>query len=183
MPNNTLREFFRLRCRQTLEAEQHIENLFSQMVDETQHARLKAMLQQHLAGIQTEVTNLEQIVNQLAGVKRARKTSTPATEQVLVFVRGFFAGEPGLVETRRDFMSAQPQYIVDIHSALAAEELTHAQLGNYTGLIVLAKQLGENEIAGWLQQNIDTETWFREQLEGALWQIVGDLGMSHAKAA
>jgi len=185
MPNNGLRDFFRLRCRQTLEAERHIENLFAMMVEDTENPHLKGMLRQHLDEVKMEVHNLVQVVNQFSGAKRTRKSTTQPAEQVLILVRGFFSGEPDVAQSHRDFVSANPQHIVDIHNALRAEEIVHVNLGNYTGLIVLAKQLGEQEIAGWLQQCIDAETRFREQLESSLWQIIGEssAGMGEVKAA
>jgi len=183
-----LHDYFRTRCSNTLNAEVNIEMLFSTMARSVDNPMLKDMLQQHHDTVQCEVKNLEQIVTKLNGEKKTRRKVAAArdTEQVVVVGRGWI-GTVGTetLEAHETFTTSVPKYLVDINAAMVEEEITHFNIGDYTGLIVLAKQLGEEEIANLLQQNIDLETQMRAQLEsGKLAQIiVEDSNMEQKKAA
>lgn len=186
----SLHDYFRTRCINTLNAERNIEALFTNLTKSAKDPALKAMLHRHHDAVQCEVGNLEHIVARLSGGSGEKKTrkQVPSVESgsaTLVIGRGWIGdiGE-GVVEVHRTFISAVPQHIVDVNTAMIAEEIAHFNIGDYTGLIVLAKQLGEHEIADRLQQNIDIETQMRTELEsGALAHIVTEEAQHERKAA
>ena len=192
-----LHDYFRTRCINTLNAERNIELLFANMAKSAKDPVLKDMLHRHHDAIQCQVGNLELIVTQLSGgepkpggEKKTRKhaTTTTSTEgegEMVVVGRGW-VGTIGaeVVAVHKTFIAAVPQYIVDVNMAMIAEEITHFNIGDYTGLIVLAKQLDEYEIANMLQQNIDIETQMRNALEtGGLMHIVAEETQRERKAA
>ncbi len=196
-----LHDYFRIRCSNTLSAERNIELLFANMAKSAKDPTLKDMLHRHHDAIQCQVGNLEQMVTRLSGgeprpgggEKKTRKhpastestTSTGGEGEMVVVGRGWI-GTIGaeVVEVHRTFIAAVPHHIVDVNMAMIAEEITHFNIGDYTGLIVLAKQLGEQEIAGMLQQNIDIETQMRTALEsGGLAHILAEETQHERKAA
>ncbi len=176
-----LHEYFRIRCANALSAEQNIELLLANMTKAAKDPSLKDMLHRHHDAIQCQVGNLEKMVTQLNGGEKSEKktrkhtTSTEGVREKVIVARGWIGtvGEE-VVEVHEAFIATVPPYLVDINMAMIAEEITHFNIGNYTGLIVLAKELGEQDIAGILQQNIDIETQMRTALEsGGLAHIVG----------
>lgn len=181
----TLRDYFLTRCSNALEAERNIEMLLAGMVEETRHGHLRDMLQQHHQGVQQEVTNLQSIANSKGGTrKRATTTEVREGEQLIIVGRGWI-GSVGteVVETHRSFIANTPEHLIDVNNALLDEDICHFNMGLYTGLIVVAKQLGNTDAANLLQQNIDHENHQRMMLEESLWWIVRDRAEAPSRKA
>lgn len=179
-----MHEYFHLRCLNTLEAVQNMEALIGDLHRSAQDAHLRELLQQQHDALRDETRNLRMIVDRL-GRDRTHPHEEGAAGERWIIIGRTWAGPMGrgMVEEHRVFVEQIPRYIIDVNAAMLAEDATHFNLGNYTGLIVLAKQLGEQDIAGMLQQNIDRETGVRQMLETALAQIVGTLQGQERKAA
>ena len=145
------------------------------------------MLHRHHDAILFQVQNLEQLLVRLGGERKPRRRAAASrSEQEVVVVGRRWIGTVGTeaVEAHRTFISNVPAYLVDINAAMVEEEIAHFNIGDYTGLIVLAKQLGEHGIATLLQQNIDSETQIRAQLEsGTLARIIAEQSRQEQKAA
>jgi len=174
-----------MHCVSSQNALQNMESLFKELQKGVDNPQLKELLKQQYEAIRDEERNMEQI-NETLGKKEAKKLTTAINAGERIFIIGRRWIGPmgkGVIEEHRVFVEEIPQELVDINSAMLAEEVSHFNLGNYTGLIVIAKQLGELEAANLLQQNIDRETWVRTTLENSLWQIVGSLQIQERKAA
>lgn len=172
----TLQEYFRTRCMNTLDAERNIDSLYTGMVKQVHNTQLKEALKQHQKSLQTEMRNLEKALGKNHNNKAERMEGAEVVreEKVVILGRGWIGTMSAeMVETHSMFSSSMPQNMIDINDALVEDEIIHFNLATYTSLIVLAKQLGEWDIAQVLQQNIDSEMHMRDMWEGgALWQIV-----------
>ena len=180
-----LHDYFRMHCVSTQNAVQNMESLFKELHKGVENPQLKDLLRQQYEALRDEERNLEQI-NETLGKKEAKKLTTAINAGERIFIVGRRWVGPlgkGVLEEHRVFVEEIPQQVVDINSAMLAEEVSHFNLGNYTGLIIIAKQLGEMAAANLLQQNIDRETAVRTTIEHSLWQIVGELQVQQKKAA
>lgn len=179
-----LGDYFSTRCMNTLDVIQNMEALFNDLRQRTQHPQLREMVEQHHNAIVTERDNMMRINERVAQGELLWQEPQQTGERLIIVGRGWV----GSVETHRIFIGQIPQELVDVNTALLMEEMVHFNLGNYTGLIVLAKQLGEQDVAGMLQHNIDLEDSVRRRIEESLWWIVQSLqqhqeAQEHPKAA
>ncbi len=179
-----LYEYFSLRCASTAEGVQNMRALFGEMLKSTKHAQLRDIVQEQHDALQAAESNLKQITGMINKTVKKRRTEE-TTETHVIIVGRRWIGEAGrdAVEEHRTLITEIPQNLIDINAAMLSEEVTHFNLGNYTGLIVLAKQLGEMEIANLLQQNIDHEEHMRMRIEGSIWDIIGSLRGEQRMAA
>ena len=182
-----LRDFLRAQCTSVLARERDIAKINTQMADEVQNPRLKALFSDRNAPIEKEITNLEAIVDELGGEVKQRGTGFMQKVEELFGVGANEAAEfsvKAMMAAHRAFIDAHPpQFIIDVHDALEGERLVHLNIADYTGLIVLAKQLNEQDIATLLQWNIDSETQLRTQLESLLPVVLADLSDQGKMAA
>ena len=184
---NNLQELLSSRCCDTLALERDFATLNVQMVQEVKNPQLKTILEQHGRALEVERKNLEQIIDKLGS-----EQPVPVTGGFLSLfgVRTTAPGENlgeeighDIVEAHKKFVDNNAWKLVDANDALLEEEVTHFNLGNYTGLIVLAKQCGQFEIANMLQQIIDNESQIRSQLETTLPMILANAGGEGKMAA
>ena len=138
----SMRDYLRLRASQMLLMERDIRQMNSEMASQTQHPELKQMLQRHGDPTERQISNLERVMERLGG---HLGPSQNAVSQALM-------------QAHRTFMDMHPpQEIVDLHHALEADEVEHMEMSSYNGMMQVAKQLGENDIANMLQDNLRDE--------------------------
>jgi len=182
-----LRELLRTQCTNVLARERDIAKINLQMVDEVTNPRLKSMFSDRTSPIDKEISNLETVVDQLGGETKPQNAGFLLKVEELFGVGINEAAELSvktMMAAHRAFVDAKPpQYVIDAHDALEEERLVHLNIADYTGLIVLAKQLGENDIAALLQWNIDSESSLRTKLEMELPQVLADLSNQGKMAA
>lgn len=169
------RGYFRLRCENTLDVLQNMVALYDDLYTRTTDPRLMDLVKQHHESLREETERMAAIVGRQAPKGKAK----PTEERLVVVGQGWV----GIIETHRVFAAQISPSLIDINTALIDEEVAHFNQGNYTGLIVLAKQLGEMEIAQMLQASIDQEYAALRRIEDALWWIVGALEGEQRKAA
>lgn len=191
----SLREYYGFRCVDTLDAMRNMSALFEDLRNHIRDGQLKEVLNHQFGILQEDMQAFSQITNIPAPTTTTRRRKTKAASESegepeggerLVIVGRSWTGEVGrgIVEHYRVYVTRVPQHVIDTDAAMLSEEICHFNIGNYTGLIVLAKELGDNEAAMRLQSCIDRQTSLRMHLEGTLWQIVDNQHrMEERKAA
>ncbi len=169
-----MQDYFRLRCTDTLEALDNMTVVFSELQERVKDELAHEHVQMHLQTLQNARDNMAQLIERYGKVKPSKmKMHNGETERVVVVGR-LWVGTQGqsTIEHYRVYAAKIPAHLVAVNAAMLSEEVTHFNLGNYTGLIVLAKELGDQQAAEMLQSNIDHEHFVRTQIEGTLWKIV-----------
>ncbi len=120
---------------QFLEGQQEMEQ---QATDED----LKSSIQQHISDTEHQISNLEQVFEQL-GQQPQRQTNEVAQ---------------GLVsQAQQNMQAAQNEAIRDCAIIAAVIKVEHFEMGAYRGLVTGAQQMGQNEIVNLLSENMQQE--------------------------
>lgn len=104
---------------------------------------VKTLLQQHIVQTEQQISNLEQVFDAL-GEKAKRVTC---------------AGAAGIVSENQKTLkevSGNPA-LVDLAIAGGSSKVEHYEVASYRSLITGAQQMGQNQIAQLLQQNLQQE--------------------------
>lgn len=104
---------------------------------------VKTLLQQHIVQTEQQISNLEQVFDAL-GEKAKRVTC---------------AGAAGIVSENQKTLkevSGNPA-LVDLAIAGGSSKVEHYEVASYRSLITGAEQMGQNQIAQLLQQNLQQE--------------------------
>ena len=163
-----LRDYFRIRCSELLIMERDVWLLLNLMAQESAAPALKEMLAQRGDPARQRISNLEQIADRLDGV-------TGPQEQPL---------SQAMIRAHRQLLELRPpRQIVDIQNALLTDEIEAFFVAAYTGLLALARQLGEQEIAPLLEQNLLSEEHLRAKADSELPVLLSDLSAQLRRAA
>jgi len=163
-----LRDYFLLRCSDTLVMERDIWQMNNLMTREVEDLRLKEILQRNSIPTRQQISNLEQVVDGLGGF--AGPEENPVTQ--------------GMIRAHRLFIELiPPQYLIDIHDALEATKIENMEIAAYNGLINLARLLGEDVFVPMLQQNLAWEERMRKREESELPSLLEDLTGKHRRKA
>ncbi len=120
---------------QFLEGQQEMEQ---QATDED----LKSSIQQHISDTELQISNLEQVFEQL-GQQPQRQTNEVAQ---------------GLVsQAQQNMQAAQNEAIRDCAIIAAVIKVEHFEMGAYRGLVTGAQQMGQDEIVNLLSENMQQE--------------------------
>lgn len=123
-------------------AENQILKALPDMVEKATDAKLKEGFKTHLAETRTQVKRLEQVF-QMHGVK-VEGVDCPAIDGILEEADEI-AGE------------VDDKQVLDAALIAAAQAVEHYEITRYGTLIAWAKQLGRNDCATVLQQNLEEE--------------------------
>ena len=142
MPITNLQEKLLTELADIYDAEHQFLEAQQQMLQQASDQQLKGMLQTHIDQTQQQIQNLEQIYNQV-GQQPERQTCEAAQ---------------GLVaEGQKKVQEAQEGPIRDTFINGAQLKVEHYEVASYRGLLTGAQQMGQNEIAGLLLQNLQQE--------------------------
>ncbi len=123
-------------------AEQQIAKSLPKMIDKASDPQLKQGFQTHLAETQNQIRRLEQVF-QMHG-QPVKGTTCAAMD--------------GILEEAQDIMQeANDNEVRDAAMLSAAQAVEHYEITRYGTLVAFAKQLGRNDCAAVLQQNLDEE--------------------------
>ena len=123
-------------------AEKQILKALPDMVEKATDAKLKQAFQGHLGETKNQVTRLEQVFK-LHGVE-AKGVDCPAID--------------GIIEEAEEIAGEiDDKAVLNAALAAAAQAVEHYEITRYGTLIAWAKQLGRNDCARLLQQNLDEE--------------------------
>ena len=163
-----LRDFFHRRCSEMLVMEREVWQLTSVMAQESWQAELKRYFERHTEPKRQQISHLEQIVDELGGI--IGSLEHPVLQSVRRLHRQFMELTP-------------PPALIEINNALEAEKLTHLGIATYHGLVLLARELGEEEAARRLEQNLHAEEEMRDSLERLVPGLISDFGDQLHQAA
>ena len=123
-------------------AEKQIVQALPEMIERSNDPQLKQGFQSHLRETENHVKRLERVF-QLHG-KEAKGVECPAIDGIIDEANEV-AGE------------AANKAVLDAALIAAAQAVEHYEITRYGSLIAWAKQLGRNDCAALLQQNLDEE--------------------------
>jgi len=123
-------------------AEKQIEQALPEMIEKAHDPQLRQGFQTHLQETKNQVKRLEQVF-QLHG-KQAKGVDCPAIDGILEEADEV-AGE------------VDDKAVLDAALIAAAQAVEHYEITRYGTLIAWAKQLGRNDCATLLQQNLEEE--------------------------
>jgi ferritin-like metal-binding protein YciE len=123
-------------------AEQQIAKSLPKMIEKATDPQLKQGLQQHLGETQNHVKRVEQVF-QMHG-QPVKGTTCAAMD--------------GILEEANDILGvANDNDVIDAAIISSAQAVEHYEITRYGTLVAFAKQLGRQDCASVLQQNLDEE--------------------------
>ncbi|HVV61321.1 MAG TPA: ferritin-like domain-containing protein [Pseudolabrys sp.] len=138
----TMDDLFVHQLRDIYYAEKQIVEALPDMIEKAQNATLRQGFESHLAETKNHVKRLEEVFR-LHG-KKAQGVDCPAID--------------GILEEADDISGeVDDKQVLDAALISAAQAVEHYEMTRYGTLIAWAKQLGRNDCASLLQQNLDEE--------------------------
>jgi ferritin-like metal-binding protein YciE len=123
-------------------AENQILKALPEMIEKTSDPQLKQGFQQHLGESKNHVTRLEQVFRMHR--QEPKGVDCPAID--------------GIIDEANDVAGeVADKSVLDAALIAAAQAVEHYEITRYGSLIAWAKQLGRNDCAAVLQQNLDEE--------------------------
>jgi ferritin-like metal-binding protein YciE len=142
MAITTPRELFIHELSDAMSAEQQILEMLPELQQEARHPELKKALKEHEAETKGHVKNLRAVFTQM-GEKPEETTCL---------------GVKGLIDEHQAMHQEDPSAeMLELANLNGAEKTEHYEMVMYTGLVQMAKDLGEKESAQLLQENLDQE--------------------------
>ena len=145
------RELMIHELRDMLYAEKQIAKMLPKLARESSDPELSAGFEHHLEETKQQIENLEQVFERLG--ERARGSKCQGIE--------------GLVAEHDEFMSSSnpsPE-LCDMFLTGAGARTEHYEIAGYTGLVTMARGLGETECAKLLEQNLQQEQQTLSKIE------------------
>ena len=150
MSISTMRELFVHELSDAMSAEQQILKMLPELQREALDEDLKQALKEHEQETRQHVTNLQAVFKQL-GEK---------PEETTCF------GVQGLAEEHKALHQEQPSpEMLQMANLGGAAKTEHYEMVMYTDLVKMAKDLGEQESAKFLQENLDQEKAMAKRVE------------------
>lgn len=136
------RELFVHELADAVSAEHQILEMLPELQKEAQHPEFKTALKEHEAETKQHVKNLQAVFNAL-GEK---------PEETVCL------GMKGLMDEHKAMHEEEPTpEMLEVANLIGAEKTEHYEIVSYTRLVQMAKDLGEKDAAGLLQENLDQE--------------------------
>jgi ferritin-like metal-binding protein YciE len=146
----TVRELFVHELADAMSAEQQILKMLPELRKEALNAELTQALKEHEQETKGQIKNLQEIFKQL-GEK---------PEETTCF------GVKGLADEHQALREEDPSpEMLEMALVSGAEKTEHYEMVMYTGLIQMAKDLGERDAAQLLQENLDQEKAMAKRIE------------------
>jgi ferritin-like metal-binding protein YciE len=162
MSLETPRDLFIHELSDSMSAEHIILKVLAEMSEETENAEAKKAIQAHHKETQEQISNLEKVFELLG--EQPEETTCHAAE--------------GLREEHDALKEEKPQGLVkELGLLAAANKSEHYEIASYLSLRQMAKDLGENEIADLLNENLQQE----KEMARTVQSLASDLG-SEVKA-
>jgi ferritin-like metal-binding protein YciE len=150
VPMTTPRELFVHELSDAMSAEQQILKMLPELQKEAQIPEVREALKEHEQETKQQVKNLEAVFTQI-GEK---------PEQTTCY------GIKGLADEHQALHEEDPSpQVLELANLTGAAKTEHYEMVMYTGLIQMAKDLGEREAAQLLQENLDQEKAMAKRVE------------------
>lgn len=141
-PIKTLNDLFVHTLQDVYYAEQKITKALPKMISKVSDQQLKSAFQTHLRETQHHVERLEQVF-QMHG-EPVKAVTCPAID--------------GIVDEAEEIMKdASDPEVLDAAALASAQAVEHYEITRYGTLVAWARELGRNDCASVLQQNLDEE--------------------------
>lgn len=145
-----MRDLFVYELSHALESEQMIADILPEMAEESNSEEISMQLRRHEQETQQQIENLERSFD-LMGME-------PQDVEPVVI--------EALLDERETFKGMRPaEHLLMTYDLGAAAKTEHLEMAMYKGLIEKAGMLGETEIQGLLQQNMQQEERMARQIE------------------
>lgn len=151
MAMTTAQDLFIHELSDAMSAEQQILTMLPELARESQIPEVQRAYQQHEQETQQHVQNLQQVF-QLLG-KQPERTTCFAVQ--------------GIAEEHKALHKAQPSpEVLEMANLGGADKTEHYEMSMYTSLVQMAEDLGQQQAAQLLQQNLDQEMAMAKRVEG-----------------
>jgi ferritin-like metal-binding protein YciE len=140
---NDPRELFMHELGDVLYAERTLVKALPKLAQEATDSTLRDAFQKHLGETEQHVTNIEKAFEMVGESAKAEKCP----------------GIDGIKKEHDEFVSKEDPStdVLDMFLTGAAARTEHYEIAAYTGLITMAKALGENDVAKLLDENLTQE--------------------------
>jgi ferritin-like metal-binding protein YciE len=156
MPLETPRDLFVHELSDTMSAENIVLKMLGKLQTETGNPDVKAAVKHHETETRQQIANLEKVFKLLG--EEPEKTTCHAAE--------------GLKEEHEALKQEKPSPIVlELGNLAGAAKTEHYEIASYTGLIQMAKDLGETDVADLLKENLDQEKEMAKKVESLSKQL------------
>jgi ferritin-like metal-binding protein YciE len=136
------RQLFMHELKDIYYVEKALTKTLPQLASETKDSELEAGFKSHLRQTEGHVRNLERIF---------KKLGAPAQSQLC-------PGFEGIKKEHDEFMQERPaQDVADVFLTGAAARTEHYEIAAYTGLVTMARALGERDVVPLLEENLKQE--------------------------
>ncbi|MFN2452793.1 MAG: ferritin-like domain-containing protein [Pyrinomonadaceae bacterium] len=151
MAIKTLQEKFKHGLGDIYDAEHQFLKAMQTMLPEANAPDVKALLTEHIAQTAEQITVLEQVFEVLGEEPERIKC----------------VGAAGIVTENENTLSevSGTPALVDLAIAGGSAKVEHYEIATYRTLIIGAKQMGQTEIAGLLQKNLQQEELTAQKIE------------------
>ena len=157
MPLTTPRELFIHELSDAMSAEQQILKMLPELQKEALNAEFKRALKEHETATKGHVKTLQAVFTQLG----------EQPEETTCF------GIKGLADEHQALHEEDPSpEMLELANLSGAEKTEHYEMVMYTGLIQMAKDLGETESTQLLQETLDQEKAMATRVK-ALTKVIG----------
>jgi ferritin-like metal-binding protein YciE len=141
--NTQLETYFHDSIKDIYWAEKALTKALPKMMKNATTEELQSAIEEHITQTEEHVARLEQVFEMLG--KKAQAKKCEAMEGLIK------EGESIVEETEQGTMTR------DVGIIMAAQKVEHYEIATYGGLVQLAKTMGQDDIAGLLQQTLDEE--------------------------
>ena len=136
------RELFMHELKDIYYVEKSLTKTLPRLASETKDRELEAGFKSHLRQTEGHVKNLEKVFKQLG--EPAQAEPCPGFE--------------GIKKEHEEFMRERPsQDVLDVFLTGAAARTEHYEIAAYTGLVTMARALGERDVVPLLEANLKQE--------------------------
>ena len=168
MSLETPRDLFVHELSDMMSAENIVLKMLGALQTETGNADVRAAVKHHETETRQQIKNLEKVFKTLG--EAPEKTTCHAAE--------------GLKEEHEALKQEKPSPIVlELGNLAGAAKTEHYEIASYTGLIQMAKDLGETEVAELLKENLDQEKEMAKKVESLSKQVGKEAKAQEKEAA
>ena len=128
---------------------QLVSDVLPKLIGEVQDPKFRKGLEKHRKETQTHITNVEQVFDELG--------ENPKTEECIGF--------EGLKKEQEKLAGEASEDLIDLVNTGAAARTEHYEIAAYTGLIEMARALGEQNAVSLLDENLKSEKQTLREVE------------------
>jgi ferritin-like metal-binding protein YciE len=141
-PMEALEKLLKDELQDLYDAEQQLVKAIPKMIEAANSAELQQALQEHLRVTQNQVTRLEQVFSEL-GEKAQKKPCK---------------GMAGIISEGQEMLEEDLEAAtMDAAIISAAQKVEHYEIASYGTVRTLAQTIGNNEVAGLLEETLEEE--------------------------